>query len=114
MCLLTNVLPWLLSVGSILCVRIVQAPQVRSVVPECQAMSFFKLPTSALLVIADEVALDYGRMRMRAAGGTGGHNGLKSVQAHLKTMDYNRLKIGVGGECHLWRHIFLRVFFTTM
>lgn len=50
-----------------------------------------------LLVVVDDVALDPGRMRFRARGSAGGHNGLKSVEAALGTREYARLRIGVGG-----------------
>jgi PTH1 family peptidyl-tRNA hydrolase len=50
-----------------------------------------------LLVVVDEVALDVGRIRLRPGGGAGGHNGLKSIQEALGTVDYPRLRIGVGG-----------------
>ena len=49
-----------------------------------------------LLVVVDEVALSVGRYRFRPKGSAGGHNGLKSVEAHLHTQDYGRLRIGVG------------------
>lgn len=61
-------------------------------------IDFFKLPMNAALVLVDEVALDFGQLRLKAKGSPGGHNGLKSVQAHLKTPEYTRLRIGVGGE----------------
>ena len=47
-------------------------------------------------VVCDDVCLPYGGLRMRPFGGSGGHNGLKSVEAHLGTQQYNRLRIGVG------------------
>lgn len=50
-----------------------------------------------LLVVVDETALPVGRVRFRAAGSAGGHNGLKSIQAALGTTEYGRLRIGVGG-----------------
>lgn len=62
-----------------------------------QVMSFFKLPINAALVLVDEVALDFGQLRLKGKGGPGGHNGLKSLQSHLKTPEYSRLRIGVGG-----------------
>jgi PTH1 family peptidyl-tRNA hydrolase len=49
-----------------------------------------------LLVVVDEMALDVGRIRFRPGGSAGGHNGLKSVQESLGTMDYARLRIGIG------------------
>jgi peptidyl-tRNA hydrolase, PTH1 family len=52
--------------------------------------------TRDLLVVVDDTALDVGRVRMRAGGSAGGHNGLKSVEAALQTQDYARLRIGVG------------------
>jgi len=51
-----------------------------------------------LMVAVDEVQLPVGRFRFRAKGSAGGHNGLKSIEAHLKTQDYPRLRIGVGPE----------------
>ena len=51
-----------------------------------------------LLVVVDEVALEPGRARLRASGSAGGHNGLKSVEATLRTRDYPRLRIGVGAK----------------
>jgi PTH1 family peptidyl-tRNA hydrolase len=49
-----------------------------------------------LLLVVDDVALDVGRLRLRPSGGTGGHNGLKSVEAALGTQAYARLRVGVG------------------
>jgi peptidyl-tRNA hydrolase, PTH1 family len=52
--------------------------------------------TRDLLVVVDDTALDAGRVRLRASGSAGGHNGLKSVEAALGTRDYARLRVGVG------------------
>jgi peptidyl-tRNA hydrolase, PTH1 family len=52
--------------------------------------------TNDLLVLVDEVAIPVGSWRIRAEGGSGGHNGLKSVQQALGTQQYARLRIGVG------------------
>jgi len=52
--------------------------------------------TNDLLVLVDEVAIPVGSWRIRAEGGAGGHNGLKSVQQALGTQQYARLRIGVG------------------
>jgi PTH1 family peptidyl-tRNA hydrolase len=48
-----------------------------------------------LMVIVDEVAVPAGEYRLRAAGSPGGHNGLKSIEAHLKSPTYPRLRIGI-------------------
>ena len=55
-----------------------------------------KIPLENLLVILDDVHLPPGRLRLRAKGSSGGHNGLKSIAAHLSTQDWARLRIGVG------------------
>jgi peptidyl-tRNA hydrolase, PTH1 family len=52
--------------------------------------------TRDLLVVVDDTALDTGRIRIRASGSAGGHNGLKSVEASLGTRAYARLRVGIG------------------
>lgn len=49
-----------------------------------------------LLIVVDDIALDVGRIRIRASGSSGGHNGLRSVEAAVGGPDYARLRIGVG------------------
>jgi PTH1 family peptidyl-tRNA hydrolase len=52
----------------------------------------------ALIVISDDLALPFGRIRLRASGSAGGHNGLKSIIAALKTNEFIRLRIGISPE----------------
>jgi len=56
----------------------------------------FWAATNDLLVLTDDVAIPVGTWRLRAEGGAGGHNGLKSIQQALGTQQYARLRIGVG------------------
>jgi PTH1 family peptidyl-tRNA hydrolase len=60
------------------------------------ACRYYKVPVSDLLVVTDDVNLPLGRLRTRASGSEGGHNGLRSIAEHLGTIDYARLRIGVG------------------
>jgi peptidyl-tRNA hydrolase, PTH1 family len=60
------------------------------------AMKFFKLDPDAVLVVHDEIDLPPARLQARLGGGTAGHNGLRSVAAHLGTPDFLRLRVGVG------------------
>ncbi len=53
-------------------------------------------PATDLLVVVDDTALPVGRLRFRAGGSAGGHNGLKSVETALGTREYARLRLGVG------------------
>ena len=57
----------------------------------------YKIPPADVILIVDDVALPVGRIRLRLKGSAGGHHGLESVQAHLNTQDYPRIRIGVGG-----------------
>jgi peptidyl-tRNA hydrolase, PTH1 family len=57
---------------------------------------FFKMAPSEILVVLDDLALPLGRIRIRAGGGTGGHNGLDSVIMQFGTEEIPRLRIGIG------------------
>ena len=57
---------------------------------------YYDVPIEDLLIVVDEVALPFGRLRARARGSAGGHNGLKSVIARLGTTEFARLRLGVG------------------
>ena len=57
---------------------------------------YYGLDVADMLVVLDEVALPFGRLRARARGSAGGHNGLKSIGERLGTTDFARLRLGVG------------------
>lgn len=57
---------------------------------------YYKVPVADLLVVSDDVNLPLGRLRARASGSEGGHNGLRSIAQHLGTTEYARLRVGVG------------------
>ena len=61
---------------------------------------FYKIPPEHVLVVSDETALPPGRIRLRAGGSAGGHNGLKSIIQHLGTDAFPRLRLGVGAPPH--------------
>ena len=65
----------------------------RSVRP---AADFYKLDPGSVLVVHDEVDFDVGRLQARLGGGLAGHNGLRSIAAHLRTPQFLRLRVGVG------------------
>ena len=60
------------------------------------ALDWFDLEIDQLIVLVDDMDLPVGRLRLRASGGAGGHNGLKSTIQHLGTQDFARLRIGIG------------------
>lgn len=62
--------------------------------------SFFKILPEQIFVVCDDVALPLGRLRVRGGGSSGGHNGLKSIEAVLATQEYPRLRVGVGAAKH--------------
>ena len=57
---------------------------------------YYDIPVGDLLVVVDEVALPFGRLRARPRGSAGGHNGLKSLIERLGTSEFARLRLGVG------------------
>ena len=61
-----------------------------------EAAAFYKIPAERVLVLHDEISFDPGLMRIRRKGSAGGHNGLKSIIAHLSSEEFPRVKIGVG------------------
>lgn len=67
----------------------------RSGLAVAEAVRFYKLELTDLMILVDEVALPVGRIRMRASGSAGGHNGLIDVEQKLSARDYPRLRIGI-------------------
>ena len=61
-----------------------------------EAAAFYKIPPERVIVLVDEISFDPGVIRIRRKGSAGGHNGLKSIIAHLSSEDFPRVKIGVG------------------
>jgi PTH1 family peptidyl-tRNA hydrolase len=59
------------------------------------ALAFYQLTPTDLLVVLDDVALPCGKIRLRAGGSSGGHNGLKDIERALATSQYPRLRIGI-------------------
>ncbi len=57
-----------------------------------------KVPVNNILVITDDIALPFGKIRIKAKGSNGGHNGLKDIQLVLSSNKYSRLRFGVGSE----------------
>jgi PTH1 family peptidyl-tRNA hydrolase len=61
-----------------------------------ELMRYYDVGPADLLVVVDEAALPFGRLRARARGSAGGHNGLKSIIERLETTEFARLRLGVG------------------
>ena len=72
--------------------------QVKEAVTE--AMAFYKIPMEHIIVISDDISLEPGRMRIRAKGSDGGHNGLKNIIYLSGRNDFPRIRLGVGAKPH--------------
>ncbi len=59
-------------------------------------LRYFQIATSKVLVVVDDMDLPFGQLRLKAFGGSGGHNGIKSLEEHLGTNQFARLRIGIG------------------
>jgi peptidyl-tRNA hydrolase, PTH1 family len=74
-----------------------------------EVVRWYKVPLDDLLVVVDDIDLPFTAMRLRARGGSGGHNGLKSIIAELGTDEFSRLRIGVGrGQGEAIRQVLTR------
>ena len=65
-----------------------------------QISAYFNVPPQRCIVLFDDISLEPGRLRIRADGSAGGHNGIKSVIQELGSQDFPRIKIGVGAKPH--------------
>lgn len=61
-------------------------------------MDYYKIDVKDVLIIYDDISLDLGKIRFRANGSDGGHNGIKSIIQHIGTKNFDRLKIGIGPQ----------------
>lgn len=63
-----------------------------------QLSAYFHIPPQRIIVLFDDISLAPGRLRVRAEGSAGGHNGIKSIIQELGSQDFPRVKIGVGAK----------------
>lgn len=70
-------------------------------------MDYYKIPIEDVLIVYDDLSLELGKIRFRANGSEGGHNGIKSVIQHLGTKNVARLKIGIGPQPNLPSEVFV-------
>ena len=64
--------------------------------PVAALTAFYKVPPDRLVVIHDELDIPFGTLRLKLGGGSGGHNGLRSITQALGTPDYYRVRFGIG------------------
>lgn len=65
-----------------------------------QLSAYFQIPPQRIIVLFDDISLEPGRLRIRADGSAGGHNGIKSIISEVGSQDFPRVKIGVGAKPH--------------
>jgi PTH1 family peptidyl-tRNA hydrolase len=68
-----------------------------------RAGAFWKIPPEQTVVVHDDMDLEFGRLKLVEGGGTGGHNGLRSIVAELGTQDFCRLRFGIGRPPPAWQ-----------
>jgi PTH1 family peptidyl-tRNA hydrolase len=62
----------------------------------CALKDFYQLPLKQLIVAVDDADLPFGEIRLRKSGSSGGHHGLESIEQHLASREFARLRIGIG------------------
>lgn len=65
-----------------------------------QLSAYYSIPPQRIIVLFDDISLEPGRLRIRADGSAGGHNGIKSIISELGSQEFPRVKIGVGAKPH--------------
>jgi PTH1 family peptidyl-tRNA hydrolase len=68
-----------------------------------QVAGFHKIPASHVIVVHDELDVPFGRLKLAAGGGAGGHNGIRSIIADLGTPDFPRVRVGVDRPPPEWK-----------
>ncbi len=64
--------------------------------PVSAVLAFYKVPVERLVVVHDELDIPAGALRVKAGGGHGGHNGLRSVESSVGSKEYARVRVGIG------------------
>lgn len=64
--------------------------------PVAALVRFYKVPLEQVIVVHDELDIDFGTIKLKRGGGEGGHNGLRSISQSLGTRDYLRVRLGIG------------------
>lgn len=70
-------------------------------------MDYYKINVNDILIVYDDLSLELGKIRFRANGSDGGHNGIKSIIQHLGTTEIARLKIGIGPQTNIPSEVFV-------
>jgi PTH1 family peptidyl-tRNA hydrolase len=96
---------WESSIGRVLLIK-PQTMMNNSGDAVASASRYYRIDAQDIIVVYDDLDLPSGRLRIKTGGGHGGHNGLRSINAHLPSADYVRIKIGIGrparGEVTPW------------
>ena len=85
-------------------VILVQPQTYMNLIGECvrAVLDFFKLTNKDIIVVYDDISLEPGQLRLRKKGSAGGHNGMKSIIAHLGSEEFDRVRVGVGDKPEGW------------
>ncbi|HEQ4235941.1 TPA: aminoacyl-tRNA hydrolase, partial [Streptococcus pyogenes] len=59
-------------------------------------LTYYNIDITDLIVIYDDLDMEVSKLRLRSKGSAGGHNGIKSIIAHIGTQEFNRIKVGIG------------------